>query len=293
MKTEHSKNKNQYLWLVVSLVIFIGCFIFSIFYDLSINQTIYSPTNTFAILMEAFGWYPSFLILVYYCALWFTNKKQDQKIWQTTLAYICFFVTLGIMCWDSLRRLKQRNWIAGFTDLRCLPWIFMVLLCGIVIWFCAYKTPIVLKNKLRFWAFGGTVYLAANQAVIFIFKTIWNRTRFDDMVTIGNFELFTPWYSPFANGGNSFPSGHTANAAGVFILIILCDLFPSWNKKRKLVYVFIWSYIALMAFSRILIGRHFLSDTLAAAAIMAILFYILRRTSFYKKGLQKVQKQIH
>jgi membrane-associated phospholipid phosphatase len=143
------------------------------------------------------------------------------------------------------------------------------------------------RARLVFFGVCGSVLCAANQAVVYPIKTLWARTRFDDMLAAGSFEAFTPWFRPLGFGGSSFPSGHTANAACILALLVLCDLFPGWGKRRRLVTALCWAFIALMATARIVIGRHFLSDTLAASAIMAGLFYALRHNRFYRKGLRR------
>ena len=131
----------------------------------------------------------------------------------------------------------------------------------------------------------GTVYAVANQVATYLLKFIWSRPRFDDMLAEGTQHLFRHWFMPFGSGGSSFPSGHTANAAGIFALLFLCDVFPALGRHRRLVTAGCWLYVALMAFSRILIGRHFLSDTLAASALMALLFYAVHHSKRYRQGL--------
>lgn len=292
METNSPTKKANKISTGIILALFayiIGFWVASI-WDLSLNISIYSPTNPYAILMEAFGWYPAFLVFVFYCATWYAKLQKSGKFWQKALPPLLAFITLAIMAWDSIRRLTERGWLTGFTDWRCLFCILFVVLLGYFLFTIASKAPLDREKQFSFFGFWGTVYLAANQVVMFLLKHLWQRTRFDDMLAFGNFSDFTPWYMPFGNGGNSFPSGHTANAAGLFVLVILCDIFPSWNKKRKWVYLLIWVYIVLMAFSRILIGRHFFSDTLAASGIMAILFFILRRTPYYQKGIQKLSE---
>lgn len=290
MDTDTSSTKKSSKFstgIVLALFVYVIGFWAATTWDLPLDLLLYSPTNPFAIFMEAFGWYPAFLVFVFYCATWYAKLRKDGKLWQKLLPPFLAFVTLAIMAWDSIRRLTTRGWLTGFTDWRCLFCILFVVLLGYLLFSIACKAEPKTQEKFSFFGFWGTIYLAANQVVMFLLKTLWQRTRFDEMLAIGNYSDFTPWYIPFGNGGNSFPSGHTANAAGLFVLVILCDLFPSWNKKRKWVYALIWVYVILMAFSRILIGRHFLSDTLAASGIMAILFFILRRTSYYQKGIKK------
>ncbi|MEG2405089.1 MAG: phosphatase PAP2 family protein, partial [Oscillospiraceae bacterium] len=140
-------------------------------------------------------------------------------------------------------------------------------------------------KKLQFLFGVGCVYMVLNNIVVNILKLIWQRTRFDDMLATGSMEGFTPWYLPFGNGGSSFPSGHTAAACAVFVLVSACALFAKWQGKERLVYAFCWAYVGLMAIGRIIIGRHFLSDTVAAALIGILVYVIMTKTKLYKKCL--------
>ena len=52
-----------------------------------------------------------------------------------------------------------------------------------------------------------------------------------------------------------------------------------WNRRRTLVWALCWAYVAFMALCRLVIGRHYLSDTLAAAFVMLLLYLCLLYTS--------------
>ncbi len=66
---------------------------------------------------------------------------------------------------------------------------------------------------------------------------------------------------------NSFPSGHSATAFGIFVILI----FLIKNRFLK----FVWLCIALLtAFSRVYISQHFLVDILAGSLTGAIGMYL-------------------
>ena len=105
------------------------------------------------------------------------------------------------------------------------------------------------------------------------------------MLAAGDFSRFTSWLQPFGQGGSSFPSGHTASACGIFMLLIVCDVSARFARRRGLVWAVCWAYVAGMALSRMAMGRHFLSDTVMAAGVMAALFLALTHTGAYRKSL--------
>ena len=73
---------------------------------------------------------------------------------------------------------------------------------------------------------------------------------------------------PIAHGlGNSFPSGHALNSTvcyGAVLLVFLPAARGNWRKAFKII---IFSLIALIGISRILLGVHFVSDVLGGWAI--------------------------
>ena len=106
--------------------------------------------------------------------------------------------------------------------------------------------------------------LAASCAVLFtvsVIKILWGRVRLRELVNMNSLEEYTPWYYPnFFSGSHSFPSGHTAHAT---LLLML----PKWlsgksEKYRPALNALCFGFIALMAFSRLAAGAHFLSDIL-------------------------------
>ena len=84
------------------------------------------------------------------------------------------------------------------------------------------------------------------------------------------------------NQNYSFPSGHTAA-----ISVILCFLQWKHNPYERvslLRYVLVAGGIALMAISRMMMGAHFLSDTIAGFLITYTL-YLIWKYHFRKRGI--------
>ena len=106
--------------------------------------------------------------------------------------------------------------------------------------------------------------LAACCAVLFtvsVIKILWGRVRLRELVTMNSLENYTPWYFPnFFSGSHSFPSGHTAHAT--LLLMLSKWLWGKGEKYRPALTAVCFGFIALMAFSRLTAGAHFLSDIL-------------------------------
>ncbi len=283
--------KPTLLWLAPLLLLFAAGFALAARWDLAIDIALYAPRNPFAVWMEAFGWLPAFLPTVLLAMLWAAGGGVEGRAhWRRPLGLVLSVGAFAGLCYASYHYLNKRGWANGMGDWR--SWLFLALGLGLFLWafWWVLHQGEAGRRKLYFFALAGSLFMAANVLLANLLKSIWQRPRFDEMLAEGgDFALFQPWYLPFGPGGSSFPSGHTANACGIFMLLVLCDLYPAWNRRRKLVYLVCWVYIALMAFARISIGRHFLSDTLASAGLVALLFFILRRTQWYKRSLLHVR----
>lgn len=140
-------------------------------------------------------------------------------------------------------------------------------------------------GRARFVCFWGTVYFAAELIAINLLKLVWARTRFDDMLAAGDFSRFTSWLQPLGRAAPAFRPATRPPACGIFMLLIVCDVSARFARRRGLVWVVCWAYVAGMALSRMVMGRHFLSDTVMAAGVMAVLFLALTHTGAYRKSL--------
>ena len=111
------------------------------------------------------------------------------------------------------------------------------------------------------------------------------------LVSLGKGLLFEDWARPvitFQNGPeihyitlagerwNSFPSGHSAVAAAVFMYISFYD-----KGDRKFLYGILWGIVAVVAcYSRLYIGVHFLGDILVGSIIGLVSGVIVIRTTY-------------
>jgi undecaprenyl-diphosphatase len=80
-------------------------------------------------------------------------------------------------------------------------------------------------------------------------------------------------------GGYSFPSGHTAD---VFSIAISVTMIIS---SKKWVLIPLWIWAILVAYSRMLLGVHYLTD-ITASIFICLLFALLMQALFKKKKQQ-------
>lgn len=89
---------------------------------------------------------------------------------------------------------------------------------------------------------------AISALLVQIMKSLFGRARPEDLLVMADY--------------GSFPSGHTANA--MTIMVVLAILFP-----RVLVFIFGTAWMLLMAFARTVVSAHWLTDTLGGALLGA------------------------
>lgn len=103
-----------------------------------------------------------------------------------------------------------------------------------------------------------------------LIKISVGRVRFRDLISASDVSGFSPWYAPnWFSGNKSFPSGHTANACAMALLpLCFSKEFKARNPHAPaLTYATAALWTALMAFSRITVGAHYLSDVLTGGLI--------------------------
>ena len=60
------------------------------------------------------------------------------------------------------------------------------------------------------------------------------------------------------------------------------------NRRRTAVWAGCWAYVVVMGVSRVVIGRHYPSDTLAAMFVMTLLLFAVRSSRPYRRRLEKL-----
>ena len=122
----------------------------------------------------------------------------------------------------------------------------------------------------------------ATLVIISAIKTMWGRPRFR---TLSDASEFAKWYIPVGRAADdahkSFPSGHTSNAVIMYTLSFVFDALED-KRKANITKLLAIVWVALVMFSRMVCGAHFLSDTCAGAAITMTIVIVCHKL-FYKK----------
>lgn len=285
------KKSKSLLFTLVLLGVFGAAMVTATLYDWPIDVALYNPTNPFGIFMEAFGWFPAFFAPAMLAALLATlHKGEGLPAFARPIGAVGLLGLCLVLGYASQHYLQKRGWVPAWVSLPCLLWfLFVVVLFAVLFYFVAAAKPAT-RTKLWFFAISGSALSVSELAVAQLLKMLWGRARFDDIIaatgiTAAPPALFSPWYLPFGGGGSSFPSAHTANAACIVLVLLWCDICPRLAKKRGLLYVLCGLYTGAMAVSRLIMGRHFLSDTVVGFALTICLFCLLRSSKLYRRSL--------
>lgn len=277
-------NGYRVMWIIIIFILVVG-FIIASKYDLPISHAVHDPRNKFGHIMEGLGWLPAFFSFIFLFMLCGSASTAGSpgKLMFGILALVGAGILGGIA--DNYTKKYDDNGQSFFRW--WYVFAFLALCLYIYILYSAKMTPIF-RQKMLWFTSTSSVFLISIVVVVNLIKIIWMRTRFDEMLILNDFSGFTTWYSPFGKGGRSFPSGHTAHAAGILSLLFLCDAFPAYAKYKSTICILCLIYVGLMAATRIILGRHFLSDTLASVSIVSALFLFIQHSHWYKEGLYKI-----
>ncbi|MDR1153270.1 MAG: phosphatase PAP2 family protein [Bacteroidales bacterium] len=157
-------------------------------------------------------------------------------------------------------------------------------LYAFVLWMIFYKAP--KKEALLVAAFFILTFTLCDQFSSGLVKPFFERLRpghhpdFKDLVDIVN---------DHRGGGYSFISGHATNCFGFAVFLS----FVFRNRRVTLVAL---AWAALISYSRIYLGMHFISDVaggILAGTFIAVILYAalipLRKKLFHTEGAQKTQ----
>ena len=142
------------------------------------------------------------------------------------------------------------------------------------------KIPGVAKRPLIAFAFAGIAVMLAEISIVELAKYTWARPRFRYLLQLGSYDRFTPWYRPlgfnFDEGNNvkSFPSGHTAGGAVSYLAMLLPFCTETFKDKTLLCFAVPFVYTSTLAYTRMVMGAHFLTDVTVGGMITFTLIVI-------------------
>ncbi len=262
-------------------------FVLGAIYDLTISNTIFQPGNVMAVILESVGIIPPFLFVASAGVVLFFLVERDKAharlkmvgcIAVATLSYLLF----GYMATEPFFEVFWVRFLVGVGVSGVLtPLNFFAF---------RKRSRDTLKRCAVFLILASIVAVAASGVLINVIKFLWGRPRYREMIADGDtvFAAFTPWYHPNGftlHGHHSFPSGHTCSAAILLTLCAIGEVFEQRESNRRIVAFMVGFYILVMAYSRVVLGAHFLSDVTGGFTVGFLTYAIVRYLYFDKSRL--------
>lgn len=260
------------------------------FADYPISLALYHPDHLLARLLAGFGEYPAALGLSAAGAMLLSARNREKRLTgalQTIAGCLSIFLGGTMASVLPTGYLNIPVWQAALIG---------VGYTGLTVW----GVLLLCRNVDR-----GTVLRVAGAFLLVIFADIlvvnlvkipWGRARMR-LVASDARAHFMPWWQPgtelrdtlvaagvAAEEFKSFPSGHSANSSSLMLLALLPVLRPQWKHRQTALFCAGFGWALTVAFSRIVMGAHYLSDTavgltvgLAALAAVCCLLFPVRR----------------
>ncbi len=249
------------------------------FFDLKTDIWLNNPENPFSIWLYNTGEIPCRLIMPFAGAvIFYTADKKWQKI-------AGFLVNIGGSAYMGTYIAKhffvEENQLA-FGIVYGIGFGVMLHLFGRLV-----NIPERLKKPLFILAVTGIIVMCVQLSLIEGMKYLWGRVRFRDLLAQGSYDAFTPWYVINGiNGNKSFPSGHTAGAGMSYLLMLVPFVFDKWKNRKQLCFWLPCIYTSTVAFTRLVMGAHYLSDVTVGGIVSFSVVLIAMAVLQKKKLLQ-------
>lgn len=244
------------------------------FFDLKIDTILNNPTEPFSLWFYATGEMPARLVLpLAGVVIFYLSEKTIGKLFG------------AIACMGGSAYLGTHISSYMFKDEYNLEFgIVFGIGIGVVTMMAGkyIKIPNALKKPLLVFAYAGIAVMAVEVGIVEVVKIFWGRPRFRAMKEIGDFSIFQQWYqfngdkykplfeAAFEHPSNevkSCPSGHTASAAVSYLTMLMPFCFNKFKNKKTLCFCVAFLYTGIVAFTRMVLGAHFLSDVTIGAII--------------------------
>lgn len=250
------------LFLISAILIISGSF-----FDLSFSEMVFVENQWFSVLMEAICFIPIYLPITLF---FFLLSIKSKNTWQTWLFVILTALSVSVVVTVGFSYVHKRGIFKWLSFPVYFPLVFLLFL------FLSEKMRrhhMFMKDSvfsgLLIISIAGIMYLLYELAIVHLLKALAGRPRYSEILMDGTL-YFVPWFDFSGQGGNSFPSGHTAQSCGIMLLLLIPLIFPEKAWRRPLYSVISVLWVLITAFTRIIVGKHFLSDTGFAILIMEI-----------------------
>lgn len=264
--------------VAIVAVILAFCLLVGSFFDYQISSALFNSSSLFGRFVEAAGELPFELTASIAGVMLVRSARPDSKA-SKWLAALGVLINVGLVGYEIIGSLRVGGKLIAFQ----LVLTFTLVIVANVI---AYRlTRDTDPDDFTRWALMVLAVWVA-QAIILnvIVKPLWSRPRMR-VIEVTPGLNFQPWWvignpdkwsyiaaGVIKDGFKSFASGHTAHAAiGLMLAGLPAAAFTEKPPRRRVVFWAASLVAALVAFGRIVIGAHFLTDVSCGFALVLAL----------------------
>ena len=273
-------------------VILAFCLLVGSFFDYQISSALFNSSSLFGRFIEAAGELP-FELTASIAGVMLVRAVRPDSRGSKWLAVLGILVNVGLAGYEIIGSLRVGGKLIA---VQLVLTFVLVIAANLVVYRLTRTTEL---DELTRWALMVlTVWIA--QAIILnaIVKPLWSRPRMR-VIEVTPGLNFQPWWvignpdkwayiaaGVIKDGFKSFASGHTAHAAiGLMLAGLPTVAFKEKPSRRRVVFWTAAVVAALVAFGRIVIGAHFLSDVSCGFALVLALECLAARIA-YPNGVQ-------
>ena len=242
-------------------------------WDYPISRALYNQSNVLGLFFAAFGEYPAALGFAAAGAMLISARNREKRLRGVLQALAgCVLLLFGAAMAAVLP--------TGYLDISLgLSAMIGIACTALAVWGILRLCRDADRGTVLRVAAVFLLVVFADILVVNLIKIPWGRPRMR-LVAVDERACFLPWWQPgtdlrdtlvaagvAAEEFKSFPSGHTANASALMLLCLLPKLSSKLEGKQTALFLtgFVWA--ALVALSRIIMGAHYLTDTMAGFAV--------------------------
>ena len=273
-------------------VILAFCLLVGSFFDYQISSALFNSSSLFGRFIEAAGELP-FELTASIAGVMLVRAVRPDSRGSKWLAVLGILVNVGLAGYEIIGSLRVGGKLIA---VQLVLTFVLVIVANLIVYRLTRTTE---PDELTRWALMVLAVWIA-QAIILnaIVKPLWSRPRMR-VIEVTPGLNFQPWWvignpdkwiyiaaGVIKDGFKSFASGHTAHAAmGLMLAGLPAVAFKEKPSRRRVVFWTAAVVAALVAFGRIVIGAHFLSDVSCGFALVLALECLAARIA-YPNGVQ-------
>ena len=273
-------------------VILALCLLTGTFFDYQISSALFNIGSMYGRFIEAAGELP-FELTASIAGVMLVRAARPDSMGSKWLAVLGILVNVGLAGYEIISSLRAGGKLVAA---QLVLTFVLVIAANLIVYRLTRGTE---PDELGRWALMVLAVWVA-QAIILnvIVKPLWSRPRMR-VIEVTPGLNFQPWWvignpdkwsyiaaGVIKDGFKSFASGHTAHAAiGLMLAGLPAAAFTEKPSRRRVVFWAAAVVAALVAFGRIVIGAHFLTDVSCGFALVLALECLAARIA-YPNGVQ-------